>query len=126
MNWGDLRGDELYKTVFEALLSSCPYSDSLRCNLNMEDLTMPWQYFQTRTAESPTDPVSVSVRIARGNFQNREKLEVMLELAALTLKAFVSQDEGFNCYEASGHVYCQVPRDVRVSSHSFYHLGCKC
>ena len=49
----------------------------------------------------------------------------MIELAARTLEAYVSQDKDYNCYEQSGKVYCNVPRYVRVSSY-FSPLGCEC
>ncbi|OSS46689.1 hypothetical protein B5807_09072 [Epicoccum nigrum] len=75
--------------------------------------------FGTKTPDSygESKTATAQVRIEQGNYFNNDTLQVMLELAVLTLKAYVSQGEDHNCYkdQVSGRVYCHVPRTVRVN-----------
>jgi len=122
VNWGNLRGEELYKTILGKLQELCPYSESRECP-GSPGTSTKYQYFDTITPDSHGNPTKkyAQVHIERGDFSNNDTLQVMLELAVRTLQAFVSQDDGYNCWkgkEDDPNVYCNVPRTVRVGSHS--------
>jgi hypothetical protein len=119
VNFGDLRGQELYDKVVEKLQKLCPYSSTRVCSRKYD--SRDWLDFETYTPDSHGNHKAKKawVRIENGVYGSKEALQMMIELAALTLKAYVSQDDGYNCWKASdGHAYCNVPRTVLVSSHS--------
>lgn len=119
MNWGDLRGEGLYAQVHSLLQNVCPWSDTNLCPGSPQDPTI-WLDFTTNTpiSDSQAESKVAWLRILDGQWSSPEARNIMIELAARTLEAYVSQDEGYNCYEQSGKVYCNVPRYVRVSLYS--------
>jgi hypothetical protein len=124
VNWGNVRDQDLHDKVIGELKELWIYDGHSRDSMyspgsKWNDPTK-WTHFDTQAlvddSHAATRPAWL--RITNGQALNVEIYELLLELVALTLKAFVSQDEGYNCENVSGTVYCNVPDAVRVSSHT--------
>lgn len=120
MNWGNARDGDIYNTVVEKLRELCPYNEhkDRDCPGSTYKKATKWTYWDTKALvdDNKVASIQAKLRIEEGKAFNGEVYELLLDLAASTLKAFVSEDH--NCADVSGTSYCNVPDAVRVSSHT--------
>lgn len=121
VNFGDTRGRNLSDAVFGMLSGTCPPTEKNQCT----DDT--WKEFWTNgvTKAWPNWKVeqwAARVRTESASWATGGIRTVMAQIAADTLRAYVSVANTLNCYEVTGPfagIYCNVPQFVRVSYLSF-------
>lgn len=121
INWGNLRGPELSKEILRLLDITCPWesSDSF---FNHKCGNHDWQFFKTKTIVESTPivfPFKTETRRASFKTEHAEYAtlgvrNVMAKIIAETLAAYTKNEKGYNCYEYSREIFCNVPRKVRV------------
>jgi hypothetical protein len=118
INWGNARDQDIYNTVVGKLKELCPYNEHISrdCSTPAYNNPTEWASWDTEALvdDSHAETRKAYLRIEQGQAFNGEIYQLLLDLAASTLKTFVSQDD--NCATVSGTVYCNVPDAVRVSS----------